>query len=1131
MTHQSTARATRSRTKDSDLCPPLDVEPPRRRRPKKITHNSEPQNAIESEQPPPDPGPGSEEATEGQEGSATSVETPHETSIITRSPTPHPSIVLSPDAETDTLPNELATLGMLDVSMADLDAEAEEIALKKSALGVSSSAELEPEQQAFSGEPSFTRDPAPDDSSDPERQAVHNSPTPPQHYQSRLLRALEKQGIVLTSPSSKRRSHASQTHIPQPLSPMRSRTSLNDTVGQEIELFHPRPPFTPAVDDTEERDDESEWGGCVSDDTGPTESQQQSVGASAPPPPLSPSRAQEAVAALREYSASASMSIPAITSKLESILQTHFTKKWSDAVDTATPQDPDDKQCQGRLELLVPSLLRPQRAKKSVSYAPTSTDANDSLVDYDSGGSSDYGAEQEEEQRKKMAKLRRTKKIKAKERQDAGEYSASGEEDDDDDPEQEDDYDDSEEDPALVPRHTRRGKERRKKNKKATPKVQGNGTGKAPASTPTTIITTNNKGKKAQNGSPDATIGDEDEDKDEDEDSSTGKIPAAMQAEVWHLRTQYESEMQRIASRFGQPVHHAYKLAGEVTVRSRDPNLFNIFEKWWVAEGGNNGKLPNDVNPGTFFGEQWQNHRKETLGEAWNDSQKVEEEYAWLRTWFSDRYSNDPKMTRGPTKADVKKVAGVVSDVAKQAMLNRGVLVFSFVIDPVGEHSMIAGWGKEFKALKTEHPTQITRQLQDVTTLVRHERINAEVGAAVSDELQNLALKASEVGTDRERERALVPQILLYDIGTLGIKAKKFKWKSFANYAYRNQICIKNWPEGIPAPGSGLTKVNHAVPKAGGPSQLTLARIQELMLLREGWARKEENPSIPDHIRKAALRVVSWSDEDKALPPNQQKDVALVSCVDGRTLTSVLHSTDWQTEQGQDDAEVGVSTNTKTNPRSKQKPKLKSKTPVVSEQHPASPTLSSPASPARLEVEPPQYWENYCFSEAEDDNLRREPDPSPLSSPVRPERGAPNLFLAARAQSRYLASSEPDDIEPSTQPAYGGYRSSRSTSIPRPPIDSQPRKVSNNPLREPDRNPIAGPSRLSQEGVLVVRPRPVTGNPEPKRPRNNQETSMRPQKRPKKHHTEGRLMTTKEKWREMRRDARDKQPRLTSKGG
>ena len=98
-------------------------------------------------------------------------------------------------------------------------------------------------------------------------------------------------------------------------------------------------------------------------------------------------------------------------------------------------------------------------------------------------------------------------------------------------------------------------------------------------------------------------------------------------------------------------------------------------------------------------------------------------------------------------------------------MLNWGVLVFSFVIDPVGEHIMIAGWGKEFKALKTEHPTQITQQLQDVTTLVSHERINAEVGAAVSDELQNLALKASEVGTDRERERALVPQILLYDIG------------------------------------------------------------------------------------------------------------------------------------------------------------------------------------------------------------------------------------------------------------------------------------------------------------------------------------------------------------------------------
>ncbi|KAK7443808.1 hypothetical protein VKT23_015589 [Stygiomarasmius scandens] len=1180
---QPTVRATRSRTKDSDLYPPLNAEPPRPRRAggKKTTNRSELQNTIESEHPHPDPEPSASSvvpnaASEGNDDldapvlvTATAINTPRESNTIARSPTPHPSLDPPPDVEPDTLlPDQFENLEMLDVSMADLDAEAEEIASQKRTSDAPSFAEPvddEPEQQALD-EPYFTEDHALKDSSD-------SPPSPTtQHYQSRLLQALEKQGIVHNDTSGKHRHHPSksQSRIP-PLSLMRSLITdppTNNTVVQETEPLQPRPPFPPAADCAEESNDESEWGGCVPDPPSGTGTLQQSVTTAAPPPPLSTSQAEQAVTALREYSASPSMSIPAISSRLETILQAHFTQKWRDAINAATPQDPDDSQCQRRLEMLIPSLVCPQRIKKSVNYAPMSTDPNDPLVDYASDGSSDYGADQEAEQKKRMAKLRRTKKIRAKERQGSHESSASDEADNEDDSENENEDEDEdedkdkdeEEDPALVARRMRPGKERKKANKKVSftvPKAQANGKGQA-----TTTITTNEKGKKVQNGSPSASIGD---DEDEDDDSPTGRVPTAMRAEVLRLRAQYESKMQDIASRFKQSVHHAYQIAGEVTLASRDPNLFNIFEKWWVAETGHNGQLPKDVNPGTFFSEKWRDHRKETLGEAWNDSKKVEEEYTWLRAWFSERYSSDPKMMRGPTKADVKKVAGVVSDVAKQAMLNRGVLVFSFVIDPLGEHSMIAGWGKEFKALKTEHPTQITRQLQDVTTLVRHERINAEIGAAVSDELQNLALKASEVGTDREREQALVPQILLYDIGTLGIKAKKFKWKSFANYAYRNQICIKNWPEGIPAPGSGLTRVNHAVPKAGGPSQLTLARIQELTLLREGWARKEENPSIPDHIQKLALRVVSWSDKDKALPPDQQKDVVLVTCVDGHTLTSVLHSTDWRSEQGQDDTEVGISTSTKTNAQSKQKSKqkskvnLKSKTPVASEQNPTTP--SPPASPPHLEFEPPQYWQDYCFSEAEDDNLRREPDPSPFSSPVRPDRGVPNLFLAAQSQSRHLASSptEHDDIErASMQPAYnGGYQSSQLTSIPRLPIRSQPRQVSNNAPRERERTPMAGPSRLALEQPCQVpnnppcehgrerapgpsrlsredvdiSPRPVMGNPVPKRPRDDREATMRPQKRSKTHQNNGRPMTTAEKWRRKRVRGEARETDLASKEG
>ncbi|THU79233.1 hypothetical protein K435DRAFT_810888 [Dendrothele bispora CBS 962.96] len=93
--------------------------------------------------------------------------------------------------------------------------------------------------------------------------------------------------------------------------------------------------------------------------------------------------------------------------------------KWSDALKAATPQDPDNTECQRRLEMLIPSLVRSQRVKKPVDYVTMSAESSDPLLDFDSGGSSDYGVDEEAEKCKKMANLRRSKEIKAKERQEA----------------------------------------------------------------------------------------------------------------------------------------------------------------------------------------------------------------------------------------------------------------------------------------------------------------------------------------------------------------------------------------------------------------------------------------------------------------------------------------------------------------------------------------------------------------------------------------------------------------------------------------------------------------------------------------------------------------------------------------
>ncbi|KAK7434144.1 hypothetical protein VKT23_020370 [Stygiomarasmius scandens] len=551
---------------------------------------------------------------------------------------------------------------------------------------------------------------------------------------------------------------------------------------------------------------------------------------------LPPTPQEIAVETLRQYIMS-SMRVDEITEELRALLG-ELSSDWHTAITSATAEPGQSlDEVQEAFEKLVPSLLggrRSARQRNAVNYHLPPVEGHD-MDDYDDG-SSDWGAERERERELARKRKERTRRIREKngETVETTDDSASDEESDSSSEESEED------DPPLLVKRPYVGLDGRLKRPRSR-----NANKKVPAS--------------AQNKESTKDV-EQSSDESEDEDGS-GRVPAVMKAEIWKIRADYEERMEAVAQRFNHSLQSAYKIAGDVTIASRDPNLFNIFQKWYVAEDGKNKKIPESVNPGQYLSQQWQELRRAQLGEHWNDPAKVEEEFASLRQWHSSRYSNDPKMTKGPTKHDVRAVAKIISDVAKQATLNRGIWVYAFIVDPTGHHSMISGWGKEYENMKVAFPSQITSQLHDVGILLGGEHIKAQIGSAVSAELKSLVVAAAEVGNDRDRERALVPKILLHDIGTLGIKhPARFPWKNFSDYAYKHQIRILNWPEDIAAPGAGLKDVNHAVRKTGGPSSLTAARIEELLWLKDAWARKDSNPTPPEHITSKALRVVSWSE-------------------------------------------------------------------------------------------------------------------------------------------------------------------------------------------------------------------------------------------------------------------------------
>ncbi|THU93249.1 hypothetical protein K435DRAFT_799827 [Dendrothele bispora CBS 962.96] len=733
---------------------------------------------------------------------------------------------------------------------------------------------------------------------------------------------------------------------------------------------------------------------------------------------------------LRQYIVS-EMSLTEVVDSLEDILGSSLPRKWHDAISAATPKDENDiPSASQRLEALVPSLLskpnttRTQihttstnstrhnrthrtRSKASVDYAPSPTEEEETLQENSDSSEFDGDLRQDsassefehegfesEDETKKRTKAKdtgkeRKKKSKGKKRVDLVEAP-----------------------PVLV---------KRPRHKKEDNKGKGKAVeGRSVMETYTHVEHDNNdndndnsdndndhgaddKNKDNSDNADDKNNNEGDNDNDngsgpegsDDDELSTGPLPAAMKAEIWKIRAAYEEQMEAVAKKFKR----------------------SLQAKWWVAESGNNGEIPRDANPGTFLGGKWVELRKEKLGDDWNNPESIEEEFGYLRTWHSDHYSNHPKMLKGPTKADVRAVAKIVSDIAKQATLNRGLWVYGYVVDPSGKHSMITGWGKEFEAMKIEYPNQLSLQLHDVGILLNGERIKAQISATVNDRLRQLVIAASNVGRDRGREPEL-------DVSC----PKKFPWKTFPDFAFKNQIRIENWSEDIPAPGAGLKDVSHAIRKNGGPSQLTEARIKELIWLKEAWARKEENLP-PERLSSKALQVVSWTDEEKALPNEEQADIALVKCVDGRTLLSVLNSPSWRIQSDGDDEEREEGTrsrkpapkpqktrratsNTRTSSNSRQ-PASKSRPTVANENEDSfRPSSRSSYRPPPPEDDVSAWMPFHASSDAEDNDngvFRRHPEPTPFSSPIKTKANVharSQLFLGADVQQRHLQSSD-----------------------------------------------------------------------------------------------------------------------------
>ncbi|THU87798.1 hypothetical protein K435DRAFT_866938 [Dendrothele bispora CBS 962.96] len=377
-------------------------------------------------------------------------------------------------------------------------------------------------------------------------------------------------------------------------------------------------------------------------------------------------------------------------------------------------------------------------------------------------------------------------------------------------------------------------------------------------------------------------------DPDESINYKKGPLEAEYRARAIANYEEYEAKQRELAREAGKPVQAIFRAAGDSRKLLRDVNLWNLFQVWMVhPEGGKVEESDTRLEDETG-----------SDGASRKSANKIE--------WWEPLYDAQllPIRQKGLSKRRIQKIGDEFANNARHANRNIGVIVFGFVIDVHGKNSVMWGAGQEFVNMRNRSQSQLNQYLRDVETLLRQSNLNIRLGIDKSSDHWYMANEANQIArfTGKDKHRQFVSLALRYDLSRVvpssSWKNGKFKWQDFANIAYLHQVKIVNWHSGVPVPGNGLQTLKTNVP-VNKLYELSEERLKELKQHYSAYERGEREEDFVIKLNDKALRLVSWTEAEKALSVEEQGEVGVVLATDDTTLCKVLNSDKWvQTVSG-----------------------------------------------------------------------------------------------------------------------------------------------------------------------------------------------------------------------------------------
>ncbi|KAL0565685.1 hypothetical protein V5O48_016335 [Marasmius crinis-equi] len=434
-------------------------------------------------------------------------------------------------------------------------------------------------------------------------------------------------------------------------------------------------------------------------------------------------------------------------------------------------------------------------------------------------------------------------------------------------------------------------------------KQPGKGTHKRPPVPRATAKPATTRKKQSPANPPDTNDGEvtsgensDEDDEEDDEDYKPGPLPDWAQKRAEECYEAYYNEMLKIAHDAKKSPQSVFTHVNDivpVTVQARNP--WNAYLSWYNREGPN--EKPDEWTTQqwtTFISEEYDKEVEARLPDAEDrgDPHQVREAMMEFIEWAEDRltaYLEEAKSDPRKSSRLLHKTSTPFMQMAQRVYKEQGVHVFGFALPTrEGNTSMGQGilWGgtPEFAAVKSRLRSQVSRTLEDLTAAFHMLQMEKSENAALVAHLY-LQLPAKDRETPKSRLKRLIRLFVSDD--TKQLCGTEVHLPSIVKKAFKYKLVLRNWPhEDIAIPGFNCDL-----------SELNTQALRSIAQPRINYIKKTaDNTLEADNLCHQHVRVELWDEEDRNLSFMSQRNVAVVTDINGKTLIKAEDSESWRAE-------------------------------------------------------------------------------------------------------------------------------------------------------------------------------------------------------------------------------------------